>query len=82
MFPFLVTPQFIELVRERRTPALVVLAHFFAAIASTEALTYLGNTGDEGSTSRREVVAICQYVGEGWRSLMIWPMDEVRASTT
>lgn len=79
MFPFTVPLRFIELVRERRPTALVILAHFFAVIANTEALEYLGNTGDDVTVARREIVAIRHTLGEEWRTWMIWPMDEVRA---
>ena len=80
MFPFLITAKFIDLVRDRRPSALVTLAHFFSAIASTEALTYLSNAGAETSASTREVVAIHEHVPEQWHSLLIWPMDEIRAN--
>lgn len=79
MFPFMLKGKFIELVRERRPAALVVLAHFFAAIANTQALAYLGNTGDGLTTSGREVTAIRRHVPESWHGLLVWPMDEVRA---
>jgi hypothetical protein len=79
MFPFTVPSEFVELVREQKPAALVVLAHFFAVISRTEALQYLGNTGDDITASRREVVGISQVVPEQWQQMMIWPLDEVRA---
>ena len=79
MFPFAVPAKFIDFVRERRPRALVTLAYFFAVIAHTEALRYLGNTGDDLTTSRREICAIRDAVPENWHGLMIWPLDEVRA---
>jgi hypothetical protein len=78
MFPFTVPLRFVELVREQRPPALIILAHFFAVISNTEALQYLGNTGDDITTSRREVVSIRQSLPDQWHQLMIWPIDEVR----
>ena len=79
MFPFTVPAKFTELVGERQPLAWVVLAHFFAVISHTEALRYLGNTGDDITTSRREVVAIHEALPLQWHRLLIWPMDEVRA---
>lgn len=79
MFPFTVPEKFIENVREQRPLAWVILAHFFAVIARTEALQYLGNTGDDITVAKREVAAIHQSLSERWHHLMIWPMDEVRA---
>lgn len=81
MFPFTVPGGFIEDVREERPLALIILAHFFAVISNTEALQYLGNTGDDVTVSRREVVAIRRSLQERWDQLMIWPMDGVRAKT-
>ena len=79
MFPFTVPARFTELVGEGKPLAWIVLAHFFAVISHTEALRYLGNTGDDITTSRREVVAIHEALPQQWHRLMIWPMDEVRA---
>ena len=78
MFPFTVPAKFIDLVRDREPRALVVLAHFFAVISTTEALQYLGNTGDDDTTtSKREILAIQQSLPQRWQQLMIWPVDEV-----
>ena len=79
MFPFMVPARFTSLVHDQEPAALIILAHFFAVIAHTEALQYLGTTGDDITASRREIVAIHDFLPQQWHSIMIWPMDEVRA---
>lgn len=76
MFPFMVPRQFIDFVGEGRPRALVTLAYFFAVIAHTDALQYLGNTGDR-TTARREVIAIRAMLPDEWQSLMAWPLNEI-----
>lgn len=74
MFPFTVPARFTELVGEKQPLAWIVLAHFFAVISHTEALRYLGNTGDDIATSTREVVAIHEALPREWHHLLLWPM--------
>lgn len=76
MFPFMVPRQFIDFVGEGRPRALVTLAYFFAVIAHTDALQYLGNTGDR-TTARREILAIRAMLPDEWQSLMAWPLNEL-----
>lgn len=76
MFPFMVPRQFIDFVGEGRPRALVTLAYFFAVIAHTDALQYLGNTGDR-TTARREIIAIRAMLPDEWQSLMAWPLNEL-----
>lgn len=76
MFPFMVPRQFINFVGEGRPRALVTLAYFFAVIAHTDALQYLGNTG-ERPTARREILAIRAMLPDEWQSLMAWPLNEI-----
>ncbi|CAK4020830.1 Sterol uptake control 2 [Lecanosticta acicola] len=76
MFPFMVPRKFAEFVSQGRPRALVILAYFFAVIARTEALQYLGNSGDR-TTPNREIYAIRRVLPEEWLSLMTWPLNEI-----
>ncbi|KXT03680.1 hypothetical protein AC578_5170 [Pseudocercospora eumusae] len=78
MFPFMVPRQFVDFVSEGRPRALVTLAYFFAVVGHTDALKYLGNTGEE-TTARREIHAIRNMLPPEWQSLMAWPMNEISA---
>ena len=79
MFPFMVPRQFVDFVNERRPRALVMLSYFFALVAQTDALKYLGNTG-QVSTAKREISAIKATVPKQWHPLMAWPLNEVGAT--
>lgn len=76
MFPFMVTRKFVDFVGEGRPRALVTLAYFFAVVAHTDALQYLGNSGDR-TTPKREIYAIRRILPEEWLSLMTWPLNEI-----
>lgn len=76
MFPFMVPRKFIDFVGEMRPRALVILAYFFAVIAHTDALQYLGNSADN-ATAKREIYAIRRVLPEEWLSYMAWPLQEV-----
>lgn len=78
MFPFMVPRQFVDFVSEGRPRALVTLAYFFAVVGHTDALKYLGNTGEQ-TTVRREIHAIRNMLPQEWQSLMVWPMNEISA---
>ncbi|CZR64614.1 related to C6 transcription factor [Phialocephala subalpina] len=71
IFPTVVQTSFIELVKEQRPRALVVLAHFFAFLADFREFWWIGDCG------RREVMAIERVLSEEWRELMIWPLQAV-----
>ena len=79
MFPFMVPRQFVDFVNERRPRALVMLSYFFALVARTDALKYLGNIG-EASTPKREICAIRENIPQQWQPLMAWPLSEVGGS--
>ncbi|EGP89452.1 uncharacterized protein MYCGRDRAFT_69693 [Zymoseptoria tritici IPO323] len=76
MFPFMVPREFTTYLAEGRPRALVALAYFFAVIARTDALQYLGNTGHH-TTAKREVRAIRAMLPEEWHGVMEWPMREI-----
>lgn len=76
MFPFMVPRKFIDFVGEGRPRALVTLAYFFAVVGLTDALQYLGNTGDI-TTAKREIYAIRGVLSQEWQGLMLWPLNEV-----
>lgn len=76
MFPFMVPRKFIDFVGEGRPRALVILAHFFAVVANTDALQYLGNSGDR-VTAKREIYAIRGVLPQQWASYMTWPLRQI-----
>lgn len=78
MFPFMVARKFVDFVGEGRPRALVILAYFFAVVAQTNALQYLGNSGDR-TTAKREIYAIRRILPEEWLSLMTWPLEMIAA---
>lgn len=78
MFPFMVARKFVDFVSEGRPRALVILAYFFAVVAQTDALQYLGNAGDR-TTAKREIYAIRRILPEEWLSLMTWPLEMIAA---
>ncbi|GIZ45353.1 hypothetical protein CKM354_000852600 [Cercospora kikuchii] len=76
MFPFMVPRKFVDFLVEGRPRALVTLAYFFAVVGLTDALQYLGNTGDR-TTAKREIYAIRSVLSQEWQSLMQWPLNEI-----
>ena len=80
MFPWIIPPKFVDLLREERPRALVLLACFFSAVAQSQAFRYLGGTMLGRAAMEKEVLAINDTVPEEWRTLMIRPLDETRAA--
>ncbi|KAH8907624.1 hypothetical protein BR93DRAFT_878618 [Coniochaeta sp. PMI_546] len=76
-FPLLMPAKFINFVEEQRPRALVVLAHFFAAVAQVHGVWWLREDEDGESTAKREVRAISKAVGSEWQPLLVWPLDMV-----
>ena len=74
MFPKLCSPRYVELLREERPRALVILAWFFAVVAHTDALKYFGDV--KSSIARREVNAIARILPPEWQGQVIQPLDE------
>lgn len=71
LFPTMVDKQFIDLVKEQRPRALVILAHFFAFLWDFRDFWWIGDCG------KREVRAIEVALNEEWRELMVWPLQAV-----
>ncbi|KAG8160678.1 hypothetical protein KVR01_008942 [Diaporthe batatas] len=78
-FPLLVPARYIELLAVRRPRALVVLAHFFATVAQTHNVWWLGDEPFRGeeTTAKREIRAIKDALPREWLPTMVWPMDVV-----
>ncbi|KAG4429549.1 hypothetical protein IFR05_014972, partial [Cadophora sp. M221] len=74
LFPTMVQSEFIFLVKEQRSRALVILAHFFAFLADFRDIWWIGDTGP------REVRGIESVLPEEWRDLMIWPLQTIEDS--
>ena len=71
IFPLIIPPRFIELVKEMDPRALVLLAHFFAVSAP------LKDTWWIGQAIRREVLAIKDILRGEWMDMISWPVGEV-----
>jgi hypothetical protein len=77
-FPLLIPSKFIGFLEEQRPRALVVLAHFFAAVAQVHGVWWLREDGDgTESTAQREIRAISKVLPHDWQPLMAWPLDMV-----
>ena len=68
-FPYSVQKGFIDLVREQRPRALVILAHYFGLLTRFKFVWFIGDTG------AREIRAIQAVLSEEWRELMAWPLQ-------
>lgn len=71
LFPTIVNIEYIQLVKEQRPRALVILAHFFAFLWDFREFWWIGDCG------KREVLAIDSVLSEEWRELMVWPLQAV-----
>ena len=69
LFPYTVKQGFIDLVKEQRPRALVILAHYFGLLARFKYNWFIGNTGP------REIRAIQTALTEEWQDLMAWPLQ-------
>ena len=75
LFPAVIERSFIEVVREGKPRALVVLAHYFALLARFQEFWWVGKVG------LNEVKAITKVIGEEWQDLMAWPLKIVEAES-
>jgi hypothetical protein len=71
MFPMKVDQRFIDLVEVMSPRALVVLGHYFALLSRLSDFWFIGSSG------RREVIAIAQYLSFPWKEMMAWPLEIV-----
>ncbi len=69
MFPYLVEKNFIDLIKEQRPRALVILAHYFGLLTRFKFIWFIGDTGP------REIRAISAFLSEEWLDLMAWPLQ-------
>lgn len=76
-FPLLMPSKFITFLEERRPRALVVLAHFFAAVVTVHGVWWLREDEHGESTAKREVRAISKVLPSAWSPLLVWPLDMV-----
>jgi len=75
-FAVFVPRRFIDLAEEQRPRALVILAHFFAAVCQLPSIWWTGDgEGDSEPTSKREIRAISGVLPAEWQSQLIWPLD-------
>lgn len=69
VFPMLVRKRFVDLVEEQQPRALVILAHYFALLATLRGYWWIGDVG------HREVRAIADVIPLEWKSMMAWPLQ-------
>ncbi len=69
LFPYLIQKNFIDLIKEQRPRALVILAHYFGLLTRFKFIWFIGDTGP------REIRAISAFLSEGWSDLMVWPLQ-------
>ncbi|KJR83330.1 uncharacterized protein SPSK_04230 [Sporothrix schenckii 1099-18] len=81
-FTMVMPPRFVDFVSERRPRALVVLAHFFAAVSKISKLSqasggvwWLGGEDSREPIATREVRGIRSIMPVEWMAHMIWPME-------
>ena len=78
-FSLLMPSKFISFLEEQRPRALVVLAHFFAAVVQMHDIWWLGEDKDgRESTAKREIRAIDKVVKDTcpeWQPLLVYPLD-------
>ncbi|KAL1907068.1 hypothetical protein Sste5344_007193 [Sporothrix stenoceras] len=78
-FTMVMPPRFVDFVDERRPRALVVLAHFFAAVSKITKIFggvwWLGGEDGRESIATREVRGIRSIMPQEWMAHMIWPME-------
>ena len=67
-FPILIPPPFVDLVRECRPRALVILAFYFAMLSKLSDTWYIAQTGE------REVRGMYGALPNMWKPLMLWPL--------
>lgn len=78
-FALVAPPKYIELLGIERPRALVILAHYWATVAHTHNVWWLGEDDSMGgdSTARREIRAIKGVLPPEWLTTMVWPLDVV-----
>ncbi|KAB5559756.1 c6 zinc finger domain-containing protein [Coniochaeta sp. 2T2.1] len=80
-FSLLMPSKFISFLEGQRPRALVVLAHFFAAVVQMHDIWWLGEDKDgRESTAKREIRAISKVVQDtcpAWQPLLVYPLDMV-----
>ncbi|KAM0285570.1 hypothetical protein ACHAPQ_003330 [Fusarium lateritium] len=67
VFPMLLNKRFADMVEELRPRALVILAHYFALLATLSRVWWIGDSGP------REVRAIAAILPDEWQGLLDWP---------
>jgi hypothetical protein len=77
VFALVIPEKFVQMLREYRPRALVILAHFFGAVAQVEGVWWLGeNSASSKATAIREIEAISNVIPPEWNGHMIWPLDK------
>ena len=76
-FTMVIPPLFMDFVAMRRPRALVILAHFFAAVhqLSGKGVWWLGGEDGKETIARREVRGIRTIMPTEWMGHMIWPCE-------
>jgi hypothetical protein len=71
VFPLIVSQEFLKLLQEMESRALVILAHYFALSATLADIWWTGHI------AHREVLAIEKMVNGQWVISMSWPLTTV-----
>lgn len=71
VFPLIVPQEFLQLLQEMDSRALVILAHYLALSATLTDIWWIGHT------AHREVLAIEKMVNGQWVTSMSWPLTTV-----
>lgn len=78
-FTMVMPARFVDFVDERRPRALVILAHFFAAVSKISTISggvwWLGGEDGKESIATREVRGIRSIMPQAWMAHMIWPVE-------
>ena len=68
-FPYLVKQPFVDLLRQQRPRALVILAHYFGFLTRFSYVWFIGDAGP------REIRSIEAVLPGEWQDLMAWPLQ-------
>ena len=75
-FPYLVKRPFVDLLKEQRPRALVILAHYFAFLTRFSYVWFIGDAG------QREIRAIEAVLPGEWQDLMAWPLQMLKEESS
>ena len=73
LMPYLVNPHFAVLIKERRSRALTIMAHYFAIVSKFRNIWWIGAAGE------REVYALAAVLTTEWKALLDWPLNIINS---